>query len=230
MGNLKNLGIGKALFFASPKLLPKATSSSLHKIMDVAIYGSGKLPSAKTSAVFALSKFKNREKAINFLISSMISVSGAQGFLTNLGGVASLAISLPANIAAMAMAQAHLVATIAHLRGYDITDSRVRNAISMCLMGEEEIENHIAASRIPSTPFAVATAPMADPKLHETIDKLVTNSLLGAASGKHALVLLAKKVPMVGGGIGAVQDSWRSWEIAKYAKKQFPARNQLAGK
>ena len=40
-----------------------------------------------------------------------------------------MAVTVPANIAGLALIQCRMVAAIAHLRGYDLDDRRTRNAI-----------------------------------------------------------------------------------------------------
>ena len=40
-----------------------------------------------------------------------------------------VAITIPANITGLALIQCRMIAGIAHLRGYDLDDPRVRNAI-----------------------------------------------------------------------------------------------------
>ena len=92
-------------------------------------------------------------------------LASAQGFVTNIGGVATLPVAIPANIAGVAIVQMRMVAAIAHLRGYDLNDNRVRTALVMCLLGGEQVANRIAAGQLPTSPMAVATAPMFDPEL-----------------------------------------------------------------
>ena len=58
-----------------------------------------------------------------------VRLAGAQGFVTNLGGVVTAAVAIPANITGLALIQCRMIAGIAHLRGYDLHDPRVRNAI-----------------------------------------------------------------------------------------------------
>ena len=42
--------------------------------------------------------------------------------------------------------------------------------------------------------------------------------------GKRLGVFLAKKVPLVGGGVGAVVDGWSTHSIIQYAQEQFLSR------
>ena len=43
-------------------------------------------------------------------------------------------------------------------------------------------------------------------------------------TGKRFGVWLGKRIPMVGGGVGAVVDGWSTASIAKHAQAEFPSR------
>ena len=92
-------------------------------------------------------------------------MAGAQGFLTNIGGLVTMPVAVPANIAGLALLQCRMVAGIAHLRGYDLEDKRTRNAILASLLGEERMLALIKKKKLPGTPMALATAPVHDPHL-----------------------------------------------------------------
>ena len=74
------------------------------------------------------------------VIENHVRYAGAQGFVTNLGGLATAAVALPTNITGLALIQCRMVAGIAHLRGYDLDDPRVRNAILACILGEDAVK------------------------------------------------------------------------------------------
>ena len=76
---------------------------------------------------------------------------------------------MPANLAGVAVVQVRMVAAIAHLRGYDLDDNRVRTALVMCLLGGEEIAKRIVEGKLPTSPMAVATAPVFDPELDRQV-------------------------------------------------------------
>ena len=78
--------------------------------------------------------------------------AGAQGFLTNLGGLATMTYLVPANITGLALVQCRMVAGIAHLRGYDLTDPRVRNAVLVSMLGEEAVQRLVERAEAPGAP------------------------------------------------------------------------------
>jgi uncharacterized protein (DUF697 family) len=64
------------------------------------------------------------DDAVDAIIDTHVRLSSAQGFATNLGGVALLPVAIPANLTGLAILQIRMVAAIAHLRGYDLDDNR----------------------------------------------------------------------------------------------------------
>jgi uncharacterized protein (DUF697 family) len=135
-----------------------------------------------------------------------------------------MAASFPVNLAGLATIQARMVAAIAHLRGYDLDDPRVQAAILMCLLGEAEVKKLVADGSLPTTPQAVATAPLADPALPDIVGRLVLATSVARMGGKRIVTVLSKRIPVVGGGVGAVTDSLGTNAIGSYAQKQFVSR------
>jgi hypothetical protein len=117
-----------------------------------------------------------------------------------------------------------MVACIAHLRGYDINDPRVRNAILMVQLGDERVRKQIKAKKLPGTPMAVATAPAYDPNLDKIVAAEVASEMLTAVAGKRLATTVGKHVPVVGGAIGAFTDGRDTWHIGKYARREFLPR------
>ena len=95
--------------------------------------------------------------------------AGAQGFVTNIGGLVTAAVTIPANITGLALIEARMIAGIAHLRGYDLDDPRVRNAILVCMLGEDEVDDLVRRKKLPAPPMALATAPTHDPDLDRIV-------------------------------------------------------------
>lgn len=201
--------------------------TSLRAILDMAIEGSGNLPGARQVAAKHLQKHPIVDEAIDSLVISHIALASTSGFLTNVGGLVVTAISLPANLLGLAVLQCRLVAAIAHLRGYDIDDLRVRSAIMMCLMGGDEIGKLVSKGKLPGSPLLVATAPVADPTLHGLVSEMVVTSLFTTHGGKTVGVMATKRIPIVGGGIGAVFDGVATRQIGRFAKNELVQRRAI---
>src|SRR5919112_415168 len=138
--------VGAALTPKVTNLAPGLTSSFVHQALDKAITGVGPLPSAASAADKQLREQDGDvERAIHEVIENHVRYAGAQGFVTNIGGLVTAAVTIPANITGLAVIQCRMVAGIAHLRGYDLEDPRVRNAILVTLLGEDAVKKMVKA-------------------------------------------------------------------------------------
>ncbi|MGA8986809.1 EcsC family protein [Aeromicrobium sp.] len=210
---------------AGAKLVPAVASSYVRIVLDHAIDGIGPLRSAAASGDAKLVDHGGDvELAIRGLIRMHAGLAGIQGFVTNLGGVTALAVSVPANVVGVTVVQCHLVAGIAHLRGYDLDDPRVRNAILACMLGEEAVESLVKRHRLPSSPMALATSPVHDPVLDETLSREVTSELVGRTTGRRAITLIGRRVPLLGGAVGASSDAYATWQIGQFAEEELRDR------
>jgi uncharacterized protein (DUF697 family) len=214
---------------ATSLVTPQLAGGALRRVLELAIDGYGRLPGAKTAAAKHLQRHGGSvDDAIDSIIENHVRLASAQGFVTNLGGIAALAIALPANLAGMAVLQVRMVAAIAHLRGYDVNDNRVRTALVMCLLGGEQIAQRIVEGKLPTSPMTVATAPMFDPDLDRHVAEEVTSGLASRVGGRSMAMMLSKRVPLIGGGVGAVMDGYSTSQIGKYAKSELVRRRALA--
>lgn len=114
------------------------SSETMYEFMewayDKSVNGIG-LGSATEMTEDYLSENGSLEDRINSLIRWQNTKAGAAGFTTGLGGLMTLPLALPANIASTIYVQIRMVATIAYMAGYDIKHDRVKTMIYMCLLG-----------------------------------------------------------------------------------------------
>lgn len=215
----------KALVPVARKTAPVLTSSYVREILERAIDGTGPFKGAAATADSRLVQAKGDvEAAVQELIDAHIRMAGVQGFLTNLGGAITLPVMIPANVTGLALLQCHLVAGIAHLRGYDLDDDRVRNAILACLLGEDGVSGLVRKKRLPSTPMALATSPVHDPQLAKRIGTFVTAELVSKVTGRRAALMVGRRVPLLGGGVGAVADGISTYQVGSYAERELRDR------
>lgn len=207
---------------------PEVGGNALRSLLDAAINGVGVVPGAKATAAKSLVRQGSVEPAIDSLVTAHVRMATVQGVITNLGGLYTAPLLLPANIAGVAIVQIRLVASIAHLRGYDVDDPRVRTAMALCLLGEPGVRALIERSEIPTTPLAIATAPVFDSALDRLIAEKVFGELAGRIGGRQAAVLLARRIPLLGGGVSGVMDAWFTSSVGGYARDQFPTRRRLS--
>jgi hypothetical protein len=225
------MGIGKELGGRlAPKVTrvaPELTAGFVHQALDRAIRGVPKLPGAATMADTLLAgNDGDVERAIHDVIEKHVRYAGAEGFVTNLGGLVTMAVTVPANITGLALIQCRMVAAIAHLRGYDLGDARTRTAILACLLGEEKLLGLIKAKKMPGTPMALATAPVADPDLSRVMANEVAAELIAKVAGKKVVTTVGRRVPVVGGIVGAGTDAFSTWRVGRYVDRELLPRNR----
>jgi hypothetical protein len=207
------------------ELAPGLTTSFVREALHRAIVGIGPLPAAGAAADAQLKEQNgNRERAVHEVIENHVRYAGAQGLVTNIGGVVTMALTIPANVSGLALIQCRMIAGIAHLRGYDLDDPRVRNAILTCLLGEDTVNAMVKKRKLPAPPMALATAPVNDPDLDRVISAEVASELITKVAGKRLAVTVGRRVPIVGGIVGLSADAYSTWRIGRYADRELLPR------
>ena len=193
-------------------LAPGLTAAFVREALHRAIHGVGPLPPAAAAADKQLQEQKGDvDRAIHEVIENHVRFAGAQGFLTNLGGLTTMTYLVPANITGLALLQCRMVAGIAHLRGYDLTDPRVRNAVLVSMLGEDAVTKLVASRTIPAPPMSLATAPAAEGAA----------DLVAKVAGKRVAGASARRIPLVGGLVGAGADGFLTWQVGRYADREL---------
>jgi len=204
------------------ELAPGVTAAFVREALHRAIHGIGPLPPASVAADKQLAEQRGDvDKAIHEVIETHVRYAGAQGFLTNLGGLATMAFTVPTNISGLALVECRMIAGIAHLRGYDLDDPRVRNAVLVCLLGEEPVRRLVTEQKLPAPPMALATAPAHDPSLDRVISAEVAADLVAKVAGKKLVVTVGRRIPLVGGLVGMGADGYATWRIGRYADREL---------
>ena len=207
------------------RVAPDLNSGFVHRTLDRAIQGVGPLPSAASMAQKQLDEQEGDvDNAIGEIIENNTALAAGQGFLANLGGLVTAAATIPLNIAGLALLHVRMVAGIAHLRGYDLDDPRVRNAILLCALGEQTVKGLAKERKVPGPPMLIATAPAHDPELDKLIAAEFTSALVSRVIGKRAAGTVIRRVPLAGGVWGASADGYATWQVGKYAGRELRPR------
>ena len=191
------------------------------QVVELGIRGGGPLSTAVESAEqHLISAGGDREEAIRRLVATHVRLAAASGFVTGLGGIATLPVSVPAALAGLYIIATRMSAGIAHLRGYDVETDEVRSAILVALLGSAGASVlREAGIRIGQQSAAAALHRLPGRVLIE-LNKRVGFRLVTKA-GEKGVVNLAKLVPLVGGPIGAAVDGVSCKTIAGYAMRTF---------
>lgn len=196
---------------------------TLHWVYERAIAVLPGLGSAEDLAKSHLARCDGAaERAINDLITWQVGFAGAAGFVTNLGGFATMPVTVPANLASVLLIQLRMIAAIAILRGYQVSDPRVRTLAFLCLLGSgaadvlEELSVGLG-TRL-STRMIMRLSGGTLSRINQAAGfKLVTNA------GATGLVNLTRIVPVVGGLVGGGFDALVTRGIGTAAKMTFKA-------
>lgn len=219
--------VGRQLAPRIHDLAPGLTTGFVREALNRAIDGVGPLPPAAVAADKQLAEQRGHvERAIHEVIENHVRIAGAQGFATNIGGLVTMAFTVPANITGLALIQCRMVAGIAHLRGHDLSDPRVRNAILALLLGEGQVLQLVKKKKLPTTPMALATAPAHDPTLDGVISAIVATDLLTRVAGRRLATTLGRRVPVLGGVVGMGADGYGTWKIGRYADRELLPRKR----
>ena len=132
--------------------------------------------------------------------------------------------ALPANVFEFYVQATRMVASIAHLRGHDVTDPRIRTAVLLCLVGSNasEVLGKAGVNLGGGTAIRVATSSLPKSALM-VVQKAVGFRILRGV-GERVFARLGKLVPLLGGVFGAGLDFAMMRAIAEHAKKEFPAQ------
>jgi len=189
------------------RVAPNLTGPVVRQVLERAIDGFGPISGAVASAETALRKNSgDTDRAIEDLIDQHVRWAGAQGFLTNVGGLVTMVVSAPANITAVALLQCHLAAAIVHLRGYDLDKPAVRDAVLVCLLDKDARKSLARDAKQDISPSVLA-ASQHGPALAQLISQAVTGQLLAAVGGKRVASFVARRIPVLGGAVGAAGDA-----------------------
>jgi uncharacterized protein (DUF697 family) len=185
-----------------------------------AVNGVPALDSAGDLAARYQRRFPATDDAVDALIKWQMAKAGTAGFVGNLGGIVTLPVSLPANLASVTYIQLRMIAAIARMRGHDIESDAVRTIALACLCGSR------VSDLVKDFGIRLGTQ-----VAHELVTRLSGDSLrqlnttiacrIFAVTGATAPINLSKLAPVVGGVIAGGFDAALTRSYGKTAKRLF---------
>ena len=161
------------------------------------------------------------EADIDRWIRNAYTQAGAAGFVTNLGGMLTLPVALPANFVGTAAVQMRMIAKIAATRGYDLQSDEVKAFVFACLLGNAAADALKDAGLRIGMRVGLRLGPAVLQRLNQTVlSRLLTR--LGALGA----VNLTKVVPILGGVIGGGLDAASTRVVGQVAKRVFVRKDQ----
>jgi uncharacterized protein (DUF697 family) len=193
----------------------------LDAVYEQVLNGFGVFTSAERLAAEYLAHNQGDPRRAAFdLINWQATKAATFGFITNLGGIAALPVSVPANLSSVIFLQLRMVAAIAILAGYDVRSDKVRTLIYVTLLGSTATEVFKEAGvklgrRLTSAAIMRLTSHVARRMGKSAVARLMAR--LGLAQAGR----LTRLVPVAGGLIAGAADAATTKAIGKVAVQVF---------
>lgn len=211
----------------SNELTESKIMQALDWAYDKAINGVTGLDSASELAADYMKQQGSKKDQVNSLIRWQNTKAGTSGFLTGLGGLITMPVTIPANITSVMYVQIRMIAAIAHMGGHDLKDDRVKSLVYACLTGN-------AAKDILKDMGIVVGRKLTENAIKNISGKTITaiNQKVGfrliTKFGEKGVINLGKAVPILGGVIGATFDSVATNTIGNIARDTFVHDKEIA--
>ncbi len=202
-------------------------STTITKALDVAydkavegIPGVPGVEAAEDLAKDYLNDEGSLSDQVDTLIRYQVVKASASGFLTGLGGLLTLPITLPTNLISVMYIQLQTVAAIAHMGGYDVRSDKVKTVCYACLCGNAATDVLKGAG---ITVGRKLTEKAIQRLSFEVIKKVNAGVGLRLVTkfGQTGVINLGKGIPLVGGVVGGAFDGTTTYGIGSVAKNIF---------
>lgn len=201
--------------------LTGAAARMVERLLEVGIDGRGPVDSAQVVADKARAAHAGVDGAIDAVVRQHAKIAAAGGFVTGIGGLLTLPVALPVNVAEFYLLATRMVAAIACLRGYDLHKPEVRSAVLLALVGADADDLLKNAGLTTSGRLAGLAAERLPGPALMVVNKGVGFRLISQI-GRKSLPRFGKAVPLVGGAVGAGIDVLLLRRIADHARHEFP--------
>lgn len=191
-------------------------------LTEKAVGGVGPLSSAEELALEYLNdlSYESNDKRVESLIKWETSKNFSTGFITGLGGFATLPVTIPASLGASWILQARMAAAIARIYGHDLSEDRVKTLILCVIIGQDIKEVCKQAGIKIGTKLTYVAIRKLPGEVLKRINQAVGFRLLTKA-GEKGIINLIKLVPVVGGVVGGTFDAVTCRITAKAAREAF---------
>lgn len=190
-------------------------------IYEKAIHPVAGLDSAQDLAQSYLQQDGSLYDKINSLIRNQNLKSAGSGFMTNLGGIITLPVAIPANFTSVLFVQLRMIAAIAHMCGYDVHNRKVKTLVYVALCGSAVSDLLKEVGIRYSTQL---TANMLNKYLTAEVIKSINKAIgfrLLSRMGANGVVHTSKIVPILGGLVAGGLDAMTTNIIGNTARDMF---------
>lgn len=204
----------------STSLSQEIILKSLDWAYSKAINGVPGLDSAQDIA----NDFSQREGTLIDKVNSLIrwqnTKAGTSGFVTGLGGLLTLPVTLPVNITSVMYVQIRMVTAIAIMGGYNVKDDRIRTLVYSCIAANSiaEVAKDFGLSL--SNKLLIKAIKKIPTEVIKRINQAIGFKLL-TKFGQKGVINLGKTIPFIGGIINAAFDVVATNTIGNIARDTF---------
>lgn len=191
-------------------------------LTSVAVAGIGPLSSSEQLAQEYLidKSYTDNDDRVDSLINWETTKNFTTGFITGLGGLLTLPITIPASLSASWVIQARMVAAIAKIYGHDLNEERTKTAILLVIIGQDIKELGKKVGIEFGKKFTYKAIEKLPGSVLIKINQMVGFRLITKA-GEKGIINLTKMVPAIGGIIGGAFDAVTCRVSGKLAKEAF---------
>lgn len=147
--------------------------------------------------------------------------------MTGLGGLLTIPVTVPANIASVLYVQMRMIACLAYMGGYDVRSKEVKTLLYACLAGVslnlilKELGAKLGSERVDKLLDKIPESSV------PTISQKIYSQLAVKTGAKVGSGTLGKAIPLIGGVVGGALDYVETKRLADRAHDMFIKHNFL---
>ena len=195
--------------------------ASLDWAFERAVKGAAGVDSARVLADDYLTGEGDLVDKVRRLIRHQAVLAAAAGFVSGFGGMASMPVMVPVNLASVMFVQMRMIAAIALMGGHDLKEEHVKLVVLACLAGDaaKDVLKDVLkdVGIVIGTRMAVSALRNVSGKTLSAVNRAVGRRLFGAAGRKGPL----RVVPLMGGLVGGTLDALATRVIGRVALAAF---------
>ena len=210
------------------KITEKDMMNLLEKLYAQSLDGVDKVSeSVEELARDYLDKHDSVEEAARSFIKWQIAKCTGSGFVTGLGGLLTIPVTVPANIGSVLYVQMRMIACLAYMGGYDVRSKEVKTMLYACLAGVslnriiKELGKKLGNDRVDKLLDKIPESSL------PTISQKIYSHLALKTGAKVGSGTIGKAIPFLGGIVNGALDYAETKELSDRAYDMFIKHNFL---
>lgn len=174
-----------------------------------------------------LEKYDSVDEAAEAFMQNQVKKCTVSGFVTGLGGLLTIPVTVPANIASVLYVQMRMIACLAYMGGYDVRSRGVKTMMYACLAGVslnliiKELGKKLGSERVDKLLDKIPESSL------PSISQKIYSQLAVKTGAKVGSGTLGKAIPFIGGIVNGALDYVETKALADRAHDMFIKHNFL---